>query len=367
MFGLLKKNNDNQIVLTNLLSFGCSSTINSITIDWDIQNNDLVKQLGIEKIVFRNESTLVTKIVLIEEKIVEFHFLPQQRKYSITINGVDNDNKPCCESTKIVCDMVFVPSLTITNTTLYIGPEHKIGPWLMETPGDWLWTQTNFKSNPKLFIEIFKYALFPLPSESGQYIPIINPVNRYCIDLRENVNWRSSKKVKKYSKEFKISVNYNFKSAFEAASKFHKQYHRSTWITNSLIDFFSEMANDPNCPIKQRAFELWDKDNNLVAVVLGFGLGCVWHDYTMCAFLRDQRSCGSILTKTVGDLLQKCGYKIWYWGLKVDYMAEYDGKGGRYFDRQEFWDVWSKGMKETPIDVHQFVQQGNSIVSPKEI
>ena len=53
-------------------------------------------------------------------------------------------------------------------------------------------------------------------------------------------------------------------------------------------------------------------------------IGTNFHDYSMCAFVRDKRNLGHVLTKTVGDLLHKCGFGVWYWGFKVGYMDQYD-------------------------------------------
>jgi hypothetical protein len=41
-----------------------------------------------------------------------------------------------------------------------------------------------------------------------------------------------------------------------------------------------------------------------VAVVAGFGVGRVWHDYSMCTLVKDRRSAGSLLTKAVGGWIR---------------------------------------------------------------
>lgn len=62
----------------------------------------------------------------------------------------------------------------------------------------------------------------------------------------------------------------------------------------------------------------------LAAVTAGMSAGSNFHDYSMCTFVRDSRCLGHVLTKTVADLLQKCGFDLWYWGYKGEYMAQYD-------------------------------------------
>eukprot|EP00005_Dracoamoeba_jomungandri_P011105 CAMPEP_0174264876 /NCGR_PEP_ID=MMETSP0439-20130205/24354_1 /TAXON_ID=0 /ORGANISM="Stereomyxa ramosa, Strain Chinc5" /LENGTH=77 /DNA_ID=CAMNT_0015351025 /DNA_START=144 /DNA_END=374 /DNA_ORIENTATION=- len=75
----------------------------------------------------------------------------------------------------------------------------------------------------------------------------------------------------------------------------------------------------------------------------------------MAALKRDKRGVGHILTKSLGYLLQQCGYKFWYWGVKGDYMKEYDNYGGRDFGRIEFFERWEKHKAQKPLyDLQQF-------------
>ena len=83
-------------------------------------------------------------------------------------------------------------------------------------------------------------------------------------------------------------------------------------------------------------------------MAFGFTIGGVYQDYTMCTLMRDKRSCGSILTKVVGYILQEIGISIWYWGYKCEYMEEYcKHYGAKEIDRIEFYDIWQKEKDKT--------------------
>jgi hypothetical protein len=41
----------------------------------------------------------------------------------------------------------------------------------------------------------------------------------------------------------------------------------------------------------------------------------------MMTLIRDHRSCGAILSRLVGAILQRMGVHLWYWGYKVAYMV----------------------------------------------
>ena len=88
--------------------------------------------------------------------------------------------------------------------------------------------------------------------------------------------------------------------------------------------------------------------------------------YTMATLVRDCRSPGTLLTKATGHLLKACGYRIWYWGCKIDYMGEFDGYGGRLFGRAEFWQRWDEARSLAPPerDVEERLRVGEGLVPP---
>ena len=141
-------------------------------------------------------------------------------------------------------------------------------------------------------------------------------------------------------------------------------------------------------------FELWDrKDGQLAAANFAYVVGSVLHDYTFLTLKRDGRSCGSILTRVVGHIIESCGFDLWYWGFKLEYMKEYDKYGGKGVPRRELMQVLKhshsqlggggggkgatnsrkdNGMKGSIVNVHnepvldvvEFVKAGKALVQP---
>ena len=119
--------------------------------------------------------------------------------------------------------------------------------------------------------------------------------------------------------------------------------------------------------VRHHVFELWDANTDeLLAVTAGFGVGRAYHDYSMAALVRDKRSAGQVLTKTIAALLQKLGYGLWYWGFKNPYMAQYDRFGGRNIARAEFNDRWDALTAAEPDGgIEDAIAAGAALVAPR--
>lgn len=120
--------------------------------------------------------------------------------------------------------------------------------------------------------------------------------------------------------------------------------------------------------VHHHVFELWDATTGeLLALTAGFGVGRAFHDYSMATLVKDKRSAGAVLSKTVAHLLSKCGYGLWYWGFKNPYMAAYDAYGGRQLEREEFNDRWAKLREEEPMmELCDAIAAGLALVAPRE-
>lgn len=89
------------------------------------------------------------------------------------------------------------------------------------------------------------------------------------------------------------------------------------------------------------SFSLIEKLSGAVAAMtFGFGSGVVFEDYTMCTLAKDSRSCGSILNKLVGSILQQAGFSLWYWGYEMAYMRDYASYGAVHLTRSDFYNIW---------------------------
>jgi len=144
---------------------------------------------------------------------------------------------------------------------------------------------------------------------------------------------------------------------------------REGWFVDELLDLMirATKRSSEQGSVEFHAFELWDAETGeLLAVTAGYGLGSAYHDCSMATLVRDGRSAGQVLSKTVAHLLQSCGYGIWYWGYKTAYMEDYDAFGGRNIGRDEFFDRWDRLAVTTPaMTLGSAIMAGNmALVQP---
>ena len=221
---------------------------------------------------------------------------------------------------------------------------------------------------------LFKEACFILCSETPSWLVTLpNPRKRFCLDLRSPIRWDLSKKMRGAGVEgLRLTMDYNFRQSLMLAGQQHFRRCDVTWVTEELVEFLDSMHrrnNDPGREVKHHSFELWD-GNEIVAVSLGYHLGCTWHDYTHAALRRDDRGFGTILTKSVGHLLQASGVQFWYWGIVQEgtsYMYDYKKYGGRDFPRSEFVPLWHDLAGRT-LPSHPSIElaNGKSLIQRKE-
>jgi hypothetical protein len=202
---------------------------------------------------------------------------------------------------------------------------------------------------PQILEQVMYHMLFALPQELpwGTVAILPNPVNRFCIDLREQrgkdnspTKWMRSKKFRKYIGDFDIVVKTDLRSDLALAKRYHECRTGGTWITAELIELLQAVSHGGRDVVQCFSFSLVSKSSAVpAAVCLGFACGGVYQDYTMCTPVRDTRSCGSLLSRTVGCILQQMGVSLWYWGYRMPYMDQYSAYGARDFSREEFNDL----------------------------
>lgn len=224
-----------------------------------------------------------------------------------------------------------------------------LGEWLSGGPEDIVWA---FTPDFQMLRSLWLNACFTLPSPESPITQCPNPANRYCLDLTQSNRWLRGKKVKRHKADFSLSVNSDYKGTFQRCAQVHKDRGSGTWITPSLVDALDRCRQEDG-EIKVFSVELWDKSSGeLAAAIMAFSVGDIFHDYTMATMVRDNRSAGAILSKVLGHLLAECGYTLWYWGFKNNYMAEYDEHyaGSLMNSRTEFWPRWraARRMSNAP-------------------
>lgn len=190
---------------------------------------------------------------------------------------------------------------------------------IVETPGEYLFFCSELTT--EILESLCEAMLFALPMEGQLILP--NPSQTFCLDLRKDINWFKNSKVRRFASQFKLVIKTNILENLEEARRYHST-RGGTWLTPTLAAQLNHLSMKKRQRVQFYCFCLVElATGNTAACSFGFASGAVFQDYTMYTTCRDKRSCGSILNKVVGHVLQQAGFKLWYWGYELDYMQEY--------------------------------------------
>eukprot|EP00922_Rhytidocystis_sp_ex-Travisia-forbesii_P013831 GHVS01020654.1.p1 GENE.GHVS01020654.1~~GHVS01020654.1.p1 ORF type:complete len:213 (-),score=19.98 GHVS01020654.1:165-803(-) len=149
-----------------------------------------------------------------------------------------------------------------------------------------------------------------------------------------------SKKTKKRSKGFIVSINEAFAEVLDACV----QQHGEGWLVPPLQSEFKRMFNDRLSVNGTRLYsvEIW-KEGKLAAGEIGSTIGGCYCSLT--GFYR-MDSAGTIQLCVLGSLLHQLGYTLWDLGMSMDYKLSL---GAKVIPRSDFVDKFRKArMAETP-------------------
>lgn len=248
---------------------------------------------------------------------------------------------------------------------------------------------------------LFFNGLFTLPQNiSNPYRPswlvqLPNSKERYALDLRSPITssfsppanapviptslapiptasfpWRRNSKLRRLlkSKAYALRVEdtqQGILSVLRRAAALHRDRDGVTWLCEDLIELFGEYAANhrrathPFCPRLLCIQLVRAEDGEVVAGCCGFAIGSVYHDYTMFTCTRAKEGLGTALTKILGEALQRCGYALWYWGIKVDYMTQFEARyGATGMSRKAFYECWNEARCRPPLQsVDSFLRE----------
>lgn len=248
-------------------------------------------------------------------------------------------------------------------------PWQRLGPWLLDVPGNYAYTTS---MDQRFWVEMLEHGLFILPGDQ-QIMSCPFPETPFLFKLQEDLgdgkaagaSWRKCKMLRRYSSEFDLTVNRDLVGHLRLCGEYHEE-RGGTWISERFIDTIVSIHNDPQNQVKVYAFELWDRaTGQLAAASFGLAIGSFFHDFSMCCLVRDRRSAGAILSKAIGALLTDCGVKDWYWGCMAEYMKEYKAHGAQEVPRKEYYDRLRSAVKE-PLrrDPAEAVRAGEALIRP---
>ncbi|ESL07108.1 hypothetical protein TRSC58_05209 [Trypanosoma rangeli SC58] len=242
---------------------------------------------------------------------------------------------------------------------------------VLSQSGDFMFVEQFEMPKSTLLYLLFYHSLFALPHEvNGKPIYLLpnGTTGRFCLDLtRENVAWRGSRKVRRLMAcdRFVVAVNRDIRDSLCLAREYHMKQKGSTWLDVSYIELLANMASHPACGVCIMALELLEKNSGTVlAGCLGYSVGSVYHDFSMFTMQRGPEGFGNFATKLLGEALQQCGYNIWYWGMRLDYMEQFEGKyGGRVVCKSEFITRWGKYRNIRPTcTLEAFLRSGRCML-----
>jgi len=306
----------------------------------------------------------------VEQPWTEIHFLIPSCVYKITVEGAGNF-KPLERIVKLKSPFDEIQNVSkenwanLANYTSYVGPEHKLGEWLAEADGDFMWCSSY---DYKFWVDILWNGMFMLPSWAD-ILTLPNPKKRYCLKISDSLNFLRAKKVKKLLKNQSIRVSVekgqNLKNLLRKCQKYHIENNRGSWLNADQIKLLVRMSLDDVCGIYMRAIVMW-REQEILAANFGYGVGCTWCEYSAMTLVRNKCSYGSCLNRIVGNVLQIHGYDCWWWGIRIPYFQEYDKYGGEDIAAKDFWKLFKVSREKSPRESFEKALKHNKWVIPSK-
>jgi len=358
-----------EVPLDDLLQV--EQTCNSISLNWT-----LAKSLGAGPYTIktmwkmhRESFSYFPKnpVKKVEEPWTEIHFLLPLCVYKITVEGTGNF-KPLERIVKLTLPgkKKSDSKANIVRYATYIGPEHKLGEWLAEADEDFMWCSSY---DYRFWVDILWNGMFMLPSW-GNTLALPNPKRRYCLKISGKLNFLRGKKVKKLLKDRSISVSIEkgqkMRDLLQKCKKYHCENGGGSWLNADQIKLLVRMSLDDLCGIYMRAIVMW-RGQEILAANFGYGVGCIWCEYSAMTLVRNKCSYGSSLIRVVGNALQIHGYDCWWWGIRLPYFQEYDKYGGKDIVAKDFWKMFKVSREKSPRESFETALQHNKwVVRPKQ-
>ena len=191
---------------------------------------------------------------------------------------------------------------------------------------------------------MYKESFFILDNRGLLSVP--NPISRFCISLEPGA---SPGKLQRKVSGLRLTINRDLDGVLKRTAEYHANSKSSTWLTaeciESLVRIYQRGCLRDKAETQEHdrlsfwSFELRDANSDeLLATSIGYACGSNFHDVTAATFVRDKRSLGKLLLELERLLLMRCGFKLWYLGMELDYMKTLKGfvmKPG------DFFSVWN--------------------------
>jgi arginyl-tRNA---protein transferase len=165
--------------------------------------------------------------------------------------------------------------------------------------------------HPDFIDEVCYNGYFPMAISAWKYpiMAIKCHANRCIINLNE---FKINKSTIKKSKNFYITMNQDFDKVIQLCILEHGE----SWLYPQLVSSFRYIFyNSTKFRVNILTFELYDENDSIVAVELGYLVGSVYTSLTGAKFID---SSGTIQLATLCKFFEKNGIAFWDMGMSMD-------------------------------------------------
>eukprot|EP01120_Amphizonella_sp_Union-15-10_P017331 TRINITY_DN9598_c0_g1_i1.p1 TRINITY_DN9598_c0_g1~~TRINITY_DN9598_c0_g1_i1.p1 ORF type:complete len:349 (+),score=57.10 TRINITY_DN9598_c0_g1_i1:47-1093(+) len=169
--------------------------------------------------------------------------------------------------------------------------------------------------HPKFIDAVCCFGYFPMAIAimNDKYAMAIKCHRKRCIVTLGN--FKISKSTRRRAKNYSITANH----AFEKSVNLCVDRHGDNWLCKPLRKAFIHMFFDrKQYKTQLHSFEVW-RDDEIVAVELGYSVGSI---YTSLTGAYTESNCGMVQLYCTGKVLQKLGFKIWDFGMAMEYKMD---------------------------------------------
>jgi Leu/Phe-tRNA-protein transferase len=167
-----------------------------------------------------------------------------------------------------------------------------------------------------------------------------------------------SKKVKKKAAKYALSINQAFDEVIEGVWEEHGE---NCWLHAPLVEGLRDLVRE--CiltgPVEVFSVELWSVETDrLVAGEIGYRVGAI---YTSMTGFFCESGTGSIQLASLGRWLVGRGFKVWDFGMMMDYKRDI---GCQSIQREQFVQLVREYRE---IDLSRESMSGYSRINAKEL
>ena len=168
------------------------------------------------------------------------------------------------------------------------------------------------------------------------------------------------KSTKRHAKNFRISVDKCFNLVAKGC---RNQHGTNCWLYPPLLQAYLAIHLNKltNRGVSFHSFEVWNKDDKLVAGELGYAVGGA---YTSLTGFSDASFAGNVQLHATGYLLRQLGFLMWDFGMHMKYKEDL---GAIEIPRKEFVARLTSLRDFRPRRLQCILQEASAILANKTV